>query len=93
MEKAQIIWLVILSVLYAVLIHSQINVQKQLNGMNSSIHPSKNYPTLTREYIREKDGINLSEEQYEQLAFLDLEAHGKYEAYEVLQLLKALELI
>lgn len=93
MEKAQIISLVILSVLYAVLINSQINMKKQLNWMNSCIHPRKNRPTLTREYIREKDGIDLSEEQYEQLAFLDIEAHGKYEAYEILRLLKYLNLI
>lgn len=93
MEKAQLIWLIVLSILYAVLIEFQVNAQKQLNRMNEWIHPHRNRPTLTREYIRAKNGIELSEEQYEQLAFLDVEAGGKYEAYEILRLLKVLGLI
>lgn len=93
MEKAQFIWLIVLSILYAVLIEFQVSAQKQLNRMNEWIHPHRNRPTLTREYIRAKNGIDLSEEQYEQLAFLDIKAGGKYEAYEILQLLKILNLI
>lgn len=93
MEKAQFIWLIVLSILYAVLIEFQVSAQKQLNRMNEWMHPHRNRPTLTREYIRAKNGIELSEEQYEKLAFLDIEAGGKYEAYEILRLLKYLNLI
>lgn len=38
-------------------------------------------------------GIELSAEQYEKLAFLDIESNCKYSSYEILKLLKILNLI
>lgn len=93
MEKIFFIWLVILTILYCISMEFHVDVQKQLNRMNKWLHPTRKRPTLTREYIQEKNGIELSEEQYEKLAFLDVEAGGKYEAYEILRLLKVLGLI
>ncbi len=87
-----IIWLIVLSILYAILIGFQVETQKQLNKMNSSLYPRRNRPTLTREYLKSQ-GIVLTEEQYNSLAFLDVESYGKYEAYEIMRLLKVLELI
>lgn len=53
----------------------------------------KRYPTeLTRDDLQ-SIGINLSEEQYGKLVDLDLLSDGRYMAFEVLQLLKIMDLI
>lgn len=89
------VWLIILTILYAIQAAFAVDAQRQINRLNDKLNSlrKKRYPAkLTKEYFQ-SIGINLSEEQYEELAELDLLSNGRYMAFDVLRLLQIMDLI